>query len=120
MAREIGGYVIPRVRKRMPNPRLGREVDHSVDIAVLGHHLGDRAGLGDVETLKAEARQLTQFREARLLEGYIVIVAEVIDAEHALSGAQQRRGHVKSDEPGSAGDENGHESLSPDWTRRRL
>ena len=46
--------------------------------------------------------------EACLLEGRVVVVAQVVDPDHAMAVGQEALRHVVTDEPGGAGEEDAH------------
>ena len=52
--------------------------------------------------------------EPRLLEGRVVIIVEIVDADDLLAAVEQRHGDGRSDEAGDAGDEQGHARLLAD------
>ena len=112
MSHEIGANIGARLDQRIAHARLRRQVHDAIDVAMLCCQLRKCATLGDVQTLEAEARRFPQLGEARFLEPHVVIGAQIVDAQHALAGARERSRHVKSDEAGSAGDENGHEPVA--------
>ena len=75
---------------------------------------GESLALGEIGLHEAKIAGLGQFRQTRPLEVDLVIVAQIVHAQHgaALRG-DEPAAHVVADESGSAGDEDLHE----EWGR---
>lgn len=58
-----------------------------------------------------------QQRLAGALQGWVVVVVEVVEPEHAVAAALEGGGDVGADEAGGAGDEHGHAVPGPDAGR---
>jgi hypothetical protein len=95
------------VRERVAHPGLGGQVDHPA-----GAHLGEEprhgGAVGEVDALVAVARVPREARQARLLEGDVVVVVDHVEADDGLAPLEQALGDVVADEAGGAGDEVGH------------
>ena len=73
-----------------------------------------RPRVGDVDPMECViAIAVSKPVKPRLLQGNLVIVVDVVDADHTLTSGEQRESCVEADEPGSAGEENGHNRGSP-------
>jgi hypothetical protein len=59
---------------------------------------------------RSENRAEAEPREARLLQAHLVVVVEVVDADHLVAVGAQPPRQVKADETGGAGDEVLHRS----------
>src|SRR5215469_14852242 len=64
--------------------------------------------VGDVQFGKGKAWKCLQLGEPRLFETHVVIIVEIIEPYQPLASLQQPLGDMKTDESGSAGDENRH------------
>ena len=76
-------------------------------------HLVDRCLIGKVAANEGIAcavvrRDPVEFGEAGLLEGRVVIVVDVVDADYGIAARDQFGGGVETNEAGGAGDENFH------------
>jgi len=70
-----------------------------------GLHAG---AVGHVHLHEAEARVRLQPGKARLLEGGVVVVVQVVEADHLVAAREQAQRGVHADKTGSAGDEDLH------------
>ena len=68
---------------------------------------GSAAPIRKVERFEGEPRILHQDRQARLLDGGIVVVVQVINPDDAVARGEQALRHVKADETRGAGHQNG-------------
>src|SRR5215204_2903972 len=105
-ADEVGVRIGVRVDQRMTHARLCGEMHH-IGKAVIAEQRRGAVSLGQIELLETELRKRGELGEAGLLQGGIVIAAEIVDADDAASVLQQPTCDMESDEAGSAGDENG-------------
>ena len=96
-----------RVDERVADAGLGGEVDDAVE-AVAGEQAVDRQPVAEVEPDELEPEQPPKLGEPGLLQRHVVVVVEVVEAEHGAPGQQQAPGEVKADEPGDAGDQSRH------------
>ena len=64
--------------------------------------------VGDVGLEEGETLVLAQRLQPGELQDRVVIVAEIVDADHRLAARQQGARDVAADEAGGAGDEDGH------------
>ena len=107
--REVAGEVRPdiavRIDERMADARLRAEVDDPID-RVAGEGCVEGGHVAEVDL--GEGEVAAQPGEPVALEPGIVIGVEVVDADHRLAAREQRRGDRRPDEPGDAGDEDGH------------
>ena len=78
---------------------------HAVNRACVKH----RKPLVSGAAIRFDA-QLAVFdlRQPGPLQRHIIIVAEIVDADHGLAACQQGAADMRADEPGSARDEDGH------------
>ncbi len=110
VADEIGGHIGLGMLDAVPDARLGPEMDDAV-AGVLVHHRGQSIGVReiDLEHTDAIAVLLRELIHARSLECGIVIVVEIVDADHVLAALEKRACRVRSDEPRSPGNKNSHD-----------
>jgi hypothetical protein len=78
-------------------------------IAVALDEPQDTLSIGHIELGEAKIRRGTQLGEARLLQADIVIVIQIIHAQHPVTAREQRFGDVEADEPGNASEKDRHE-----------
>ena len=90
--------------KGKANSRLRGEM-HDAREAPIAEQPRGRVRIGQVELLEREPVPAGKLREARLLEGDVVVGVEVVDADHRVAAREQRRGRVHPDETGRAGDQ---------------
>ena len=105
-ADEIGVDIGVRIDQRMAHARLRREMD-DMGKAVTLEQRGHALAVGEIELGELEAVELGELREPRLFQLGIVVVVDVVEADHGLAVLQQPPRHMKPDEPGGTGDENG-------------
>ena len=67
-----------------------------------------RLAVGDVGLEEGEGLVVAQRLQPGELQDRVVVVAEIVDADHRLAARQQGARDVRSDEPGGTGDEDGH------------
>ncbi len=107
MTGQVGALVGERLVDRIANARLGGEVHDPLGAAV-GDQRREGLMVRDVEADHGEARSRFQPRRPRRLERGIVVVDEGIDAYDGFPTIKQAVGRVSPDEPGRAGDDDGH------------
>ena len=61
--------------------------------------------VGNIELAEGESLVRRQPRQPRLLQRDIVIVVEIVDAEHRVAARQKRLRHLRPDKAGGAGDQ---------------
>jgi hypothetical protein len=100
----VGRHVGVRILQRVAHARLRREVDDRAEArpAEQRFHLPE---IRDVHVDEPELRVL-QPRQARFLEADIVVVVQVVDADHGLALGEEPQRRVHADEACRAGDEN--------------
>src|SRR5690606_27797744 len=67
-----------------------------------------RRAVGQVGLHVGVARMVLEARQPRLLQGDVVVVVEVVEADDLVAARQQHLRDMTADEAGSAGDENLH------------
>uniref|UniRef100_A0A8R7UZT1 Uncharacterized protein n=1 Tax=Triticum urartu TaxID=4572 RepID=A0A8R7UZT1_TRIUA len=103
--RDVGVHVRRRVLHGVPHPGLRRQVEHVRE----GHHveeLGEQAAVVDV-ALHHEHAVRRQQRAPGLLQRRVVVLVEVVDADHAVAALPQGQRAVRAHEPGGAGHQHG-------------
>lgn len=78
--------------------------------------LPQQGGIVDV-SLDNEYTRALQKRLTSSLQGGVVVVIEVVEAEHTIPTALESRGDMSPDKPGSAGNEDGDAVAGPDSGR---
>jgi hypothetical protein len=92
------------VLDRVAHPGLGGEVDDDAE-AVGGEEGFHLAAVGEVDAGGGEAIVCLEAFESRLLEGRVVVVVEVVEADNVVAIGEESFGKVVADETGGAGDE---------------
>ena len=108
MAHHVGGDIGEGVFQAVAHPRLGREVDDRADAG--GGQGSDHAFVGDVGTVKREILVRRQCPQTRLLQAHIIIRAEIVHADDAVTARQKRC--MVSGWPSGVG---GPEEYSEEW-----
>ena len=93
------------IDQRIAHARLRRQMHDPGDF---GKRLGQRqngAMVGDIELSKDKRLVSLQPRQARLLERDVVIVVEIVYAQHRVNARQQRFGHLRPDKASGACDQ---------------
>ena len=103
----IAGHIGVRVDGRVAHAGLGGQIDHALGTA-LQKEAADTFRVGDVHPGVRIARPRFQPGQPRFLQRHVVIVVEVVDADHLVSPVEQAPGHRRTDEPGGAGDQDSH------------
>ncbi|MNH27213.1 hypothetical protein D3C79_873160 [compost metagenome] len=112
-AGEVAVGVGEGVVEGIAHPGLGAEVDHPFE-PLPGKQCRHGGAIGEIEALEAKAGQGAEAREARLLQAHLVVVIQVVDADHLMALGTEPLRQVKADEAGGAGDQVFH------WGRSRL
>ena len=92
------------VEQRVAHTGLGRQVNHALE-TFSGEQRGHRRPVGDVHLDEAKIALPRQAGQAGVLEANVVIVVEVVDADHRVTTAQEGQRRVHADETGGAGEE---------------
>ncbi len=103
-----------RILEAVADPRLGREVNDPVGPLHRVHH---RREVGDVAAHEGEVLPRRKTCEARLLQTDVVIVVQVVDADHGLAPVEQGEAHMHAYETGRTGEKNGHGSRNSPSSR---
>src|SRR5665647_182838 len=94
------------VNQRMPNARLGGEMDDERK-AMLGEQRRGGGTVRQIQPNKLEILGAGELPQPRLLELRVVVRREIVNADNVTAGLHQTARDVKTDEAGGAGDENG-------------
>ena len=82
----------------------------------LGKQVGHALPVRHIELYKAEVGVWAQLGEAGMLERHVVVVVEVVDANHGHALLKQSLGAMHADKAGTAGDQNGiHGAIQRYW-----
>jgi len=95
------------VFQRIAHPRLGREIDGAVE-ALGGEQRFHRLALRHIHLDEAEAGKRLELLDAGFFQADVVVIAEVVDADHFGPLFQQALGDMHADESGGAGNQNFH------------
>ena len=106
-AGDVGRHVDVRILRGVTHAGLGGQVDHPLRLVPRKHRLDGRA-IGEVDRLVAITRAVGEARQPRLLQLHVVVVAEVVDADHLVAALEQAHGDMGADEAGGTGDEDFH------------
>ena len=85
MTGQIGAHIGFRMGQAVAHAGLCGQMNDPVD--ALGQRR-ERARVGNIATLQAELRVFVQARQPRLLQGDVVVIIDIIDADHALAARQ--------------------------------
>jgi hypothetical protein len=102
---QIAVHVGGGMGQRVTHAGLRREMDHPIETTVRKERR-HRRPVGDIHLDEAEIPLPRQAMKSVPLEADIVIVIEVVDAEHAIAPTKKLERGLHTDETGSAGDEN--------------
>jgi len=86
----------------------------SIFFQVIGHRGFQGLEPSDIGEDEAKAFPLLEQRQPPGLEPRVVVLVEIVDAEHLFAAVEQRVGDMKSNEAGGAGDQNRHQKSLPD------
>src|SRR5262249_17321265 len=101
-ALQIGVDIGVRALQRMTHAGLRREMNDERK-AELREHRPDRFPVDKIQSDKGETAHALQDLEPRLLEPRIVVVVQIVEADHSAAGRQEALCDVKSDEAGNPG-----------------
>ena len=101
---QVGVDVFLGMRHGVPHARLSGEVHHHLERAALEGPCG-RLAIGELDPLEAEAGSPVEPGEPRLLERHVVVVVQVVKAEHLVAAREEPVAKRRADEPRSTGDE---------------
>ncbi|MNE21338.1 hypothetical protein D3C80_1144930 [compost metagenome] len=79
-------------------------MDHPLEL-LPGKQLRHGDPVGEIEAFKAKAGQGAEPREARLLQAHLVVVVEIVDADHLMTVVAEPLRHMEADESGGTGDQ---------------
>ena len=104
---QIRVHVGVGILDRIPDPRLGGEMDHPLRFFPReeGFHAGP---VRQIQTVEAKTPMVVQPGQSGLLETDVVVVVEVVEPDDFVAPPQQQFGGVETDEPGRAGHEDFH------------
>ena len=106
-ADDVAFNVGVRVLQRVAHAGLGGEIDHALRPEV-GEREVHRVTVLERGALETEVRMWRQSRQARFLQARIVVVVEVVVAQHLVATRKQALAEFRTDEAGGAGDEDAH------------
>lgn len=95
-AGDVAAGVDVRILRGIAHARLGGQVDHALR-AVLGKRLFHGGAIGQVSLDMRVARIVCKTRQSRLLQGDVVVIAEVIQAYHFVAALEQTLRNVRTD-----------------------
>ena len=98
-ADDVGVDIGRGVFDAVPDARLGSEVDDASG-RVFREQGGHAVAIRQVERVVDVARLSQQAVEARLFQRRVIIVVEIVDADHRLAARQQALCGVEADEAG--------------------
>jgi len=96
-----------RILERVAHARLRRQV-HDPREALAREQCADLRGVRQIELHEAEGGVAFEPLEARLLEGDVVVLVEIIETHHLVTLAEQPLRRRRPDEPGGACDQDLH------------
>ncbi len=108
VAIDVAVQVGVRVDQRIADAGLRRQMHDPVDLAFVREDGGYRIAVGDVEAQEGKARPAFEPRQPRFLQRDLVIVVQVVDADHGLTAAEESFGDVVAYKACHAGDQNAH------------
>src|SRR5690606_24990498 len=103
-ADDVGVDVRARVFERIAHAGLGGEIDYAIG-AVFAKRAFEQRRVRDVAAYFTKALAFVQPCQTRFLERDIVIVVDVVHADHAIAAVDECVRHVRSDESGGAGNQ---------------
>ena len=68
-----------------------------------------RRMVGHIGLHKPKTRQRQQLRQPRLLERRVVVVVQVVQAQHFIAARNEQLGHMHADKAGGTGEEDSHD-----------
>ena len=115
LAHHVGLHVDIGIDEGVPYPGLGRQMHDAVEAGMALGQLQHGVAVGNIGLEEGKTLVLTQRLQPGEFQHRIVVVAEIVDADDGLAAGQQGPRDVRSDEPGDAGDEDGHKRLQPKY-----
>ena len=109
LAFDVGVGIGIGIDHGIAHPGLRRQMDDPGDAAVPFNQITDRRLVGDVQAFEPKAFVCAENVQARLLQGNVVIIVEIIDADNLVAPLQKRARGMKTDESGGAGNQDSHE-----------
>jgi hypothetical protein len=106
VALDVGVWILQRVA----HAGLRGEVDHPLRPEV-GEGRVERGAVLQRRAQEREPGQWCQPRQPRFLQPRVVVVVEVVVAEHLVAARQQALAEFRTDEAGGAGDEDAHDGV---------
>jgi hypothetical protein len=79
-----------------------------IDPASFREQLGDSLAIGDIEAPKGEAGPALEPGQPIFLQGDLVVVVQVVDADNGFAAAEERLGNVIADKAGDPSYQYGH------------
>ncbi|MNN59508.1 hypothetical protein D3C81_1746270 [compost metagenome] len=92
------------VVQRIAHPGLGPQVDHPIE-PLAGKERRHGGAIGEIAPLEAKSGQWQQQCQPCLLQADLVVVVEVVEADHLMAVATEPLRHMEADEAGGAGDQ---------------
>ena len=103
---QIALHISIRIFQRVAHAGLCGEVKHAFR-AHFGEQLLKRIAVGDVRLNKSETGMCVELREPGLLEARIVVIIQVVNADHLMAFCQQSCAAMHADKASGACHENG-------------
>ena len=100
-------HVHMRILGGVAHARLRGKVDHALRL-MGGKYLLHRRAVRQIRGDMGVPRHIHQPRQSRLLQGDIVVVIEIVEADDLVAARQQALGDVGADEAGGASNEDFH------------
>ena len=100
----IGLHIRIRIDQRVPHPGLRRQMHDPLDVAVVGDKRPNGVLVRHVQTVKRAADPV----QPSLFQPNVIIVIEIINADHLVPTRQQGLGHMRPDEARTAGKKDFH------------
>lgn len=101
-ADQIRVHVRVGIDQRISHPCLGRQVNHGIEL-LLGKELFRQLPIRHVEIRMAESLKRKQLCQSGLFQLRIIIIIEIIQANHGATAFKQTLGEIMADKAGSAG-----------------
>ena len=108
-ADQIGIGIGMRVGDRVAHPRLRGQMHHAIK-PVLIEESGHGRPVGQIDFAKGKARLPLKSSQSRQLERRIVIIVEIVDADHPRTRGQQTVRDMHADEACGTGHQDRHRS----------
>ena len=102
LAHDIGGDIGVWIDQRVAHAGLGCEMHDAGDAGEVGGQLQHAVTVCDIDLVEIERLVGRQLRQPRLFQPHIIVVVEIVDADHGIAARQQGLGHGRADEAGRA------------------